>query len=384
MGLWAATQPRPELDAARASAIERLRADIEAEAVTPAVKVQMLLDRTESQSRLTHLLEQQAQQIGGPRWLDDQTCQVRLDIPATAVRHELQQIASEHAQASPVSFQEMSADLRAWDARIFSATGTSTGAIESIRPPAGSTAWNDVPPAAVHQAVKAARQDAVDHVLDSIAPVPLAGGKQVGDALAIPEIGDAMANWIGTRPITLADFRDDRQVELTLALTPGELSGRLHDILVRRADVPHPFDDRGWNAIYEKIAKQMVKPIGKGSVAATTQADAIALPVVPPDWVDHQLDAQGSGADRGRLKAARVAELAADAKLREQINRLPIGSDKTLGDAAALSTKLNAAIDRTITRNARVYRIDYLSEDNATVRMSLDLNRLWEAIAEVR
>jgi hypothetical protein len=384
MILLAQAEGRPQLAAARASAVQRLSADIQAEAITPSLSVGQLLQKSNSQPRLVEFIRQQSQQIGGPRWLDAQTCQMRLDIPATAVRRELLRIAAENAGSAPVSPDEIARDLRAWDARAFSATGTSTAAIEALRPPPGLASWRDVPQADIRRAVQAARQDAVTHELDSIASVPLVGGKRIGDALAIPQIGDAMANWVGNRPITLVEFKDDRTVDLTLAISAPEISEKLRSILGPRLDVPHPYDDKGWAVITEAIARQMASPTGKGSLAAATQAEMIALPAAAPDWVDHQLDVEATGTAQGRLKAARAAEDFAGQKLRAQIDNLSIGDGRTLGEAARRNPRLSAAIDRAIAREARVYKIDYQSDDRASVRMSLDLNRLWETIDVAR
>src|SRR5205809_2616479 len=66
-----------QVAAATANAVDKIRADVEDEWLAPNLTVADFLDRTGSVDELTSTLRR-AEQIGGPRWLDDQTCQVKL------------------------------------------------------------------------------------------------------------------------------------------------------------------------------------------------------------------------------------------------------------------------------------------------------------------
>ena len=378
----AADDRQAVIAAAAASAVTNLNADISAETIRPDLTVNAFLDRTDSHPRLLAILRQ-AQQIGGPRWIDSQTCQIRLDIPASTVRQELRQIAVDHPSATPITPDDLSRDLKSWDARVFSATGTSTGSIGLIRPPAGSVVWQDVSPQEIRQDVSAARQDAANRIQQSIRSVSLAGGKTVGDALAIPAIGHAVNDWIVSQPITLAAFLDDRQVEVTLAVSAAGLEEKLRSVLMGRSDLPLPADDRAWGAVAEGISGQMAAPVGRGGVAAAAQAtepEGFALPDPPPEWIFRQLDASASATADTPLHAARAAELAATENLRQQIQQLPLGAGKTLHDLAAARPRMAAAVDRTLARSAHVYSVEYQPDGSASVRISLDLQDLWQML----
>jgi len=381
---WADDAHQAQVAAARASAIDRLAGDIRAEPIAGAIGVRNLIDQTGSQARLLNVL-QQAQQIGGPRWIDPDTCQVRLDIAAPLVRAELARIASDNPQSTPLPAALILRDLKSWDSRVFSATGSSTGRIDLIRPPPTSIAWRDVSPEQIVAQATAARQDVVNRVLDSISSVPLAGGKTVGDALSIPAVAAAMADWVGNRPVTLVDFRDDKSVEVTLSFTSAALGQELRSLLTGRTDIALPADDKAWAAVAEAISKRMASPVGRsGPAAAATRPVQSLLPAQPPDWVDRQIDAQGTGAARTQLLSARAAEYAAASNLHRQIQDLPWGDGKTLGSAAARDPRLAAAIDQALARGARVYSVEYLSDGSATVHISLDLRDLWETISQAR
>ena len=70
---------RDQIAAATGRALESLRAQITAETIGNGLTVQDLLDKTRTTKKFMQTLRR-AQQIGGPRWLDPQTCQVRLEI----------------------------------------------------------------------------------------------------------------------------------------------------------------------------------------------------------------------------------------------------------------------------------------------------------------
>jgi hypothetical protein len=325
----------------------------------------------------------QAQQIGGPRWIDSQTCQIRLDIPATTVRGELRQIASDNPKTTPVSPDELSSDLKSWDARVFSATGTSTGSIDQIRPPVGSIVWRNATPNEVRQDVTAARQDAANHILDSIRSVRLARGKTIGDAMGIDSIQRDMNDWIISQPITQVTFRDDHQVEVMLAVSAVSLAEKLRSVLSGRSDLPLPGDEKAWSAVADGIARQMSPPVGRGGalVSARGQANQPAgLPDPPPDWIFRQLDASASASGDTPLQAARAAEVAATGDLRRQILQLPIAPGRTIKDLTAANPKFAAAVDRTLARSAHVYSVDYQPDGSASVRISLDLQDLWQML----
>src|SRR5688500_5737051 len=84
---------RDQVAAATARAVERLRAQIAREQVGRNVTVADILKSTGGNDNLVKTL-QRSQMIGGPRWLDDQTCQVRLEIAGPRVAAALLQIVS--------------------------------------------------------------------------------------------------------------------------------------------------------------------------------------------------------------------------------------------------------------------------------------------------
>jgi len=105
------------------------------------------------------------------------------------------------------------------------------------------------------------------------------------------------------------------------------------------------------------------------------------VPLNPPAWINRQLDVEGLGGGNG-LKGARAAEAVALAELRRQVEALPLSGDMTLGAAIQKDPRVAGAL-RDAIRRARVSRVEYGNE-NVTVRMCLDLDYVWRALAAIK
>src|SRR5437660_4361521 len=73
---------RAQVQAAATNAAVNLREQVLRMPLTRGIDVRAVVDRTQTLPALDQAL-QGAQQIGGPRWVDDRTCQVRLEIPGS-------------------------------------------------------------------------------------------------------------------------------------------------------------------------------------------------------------------------------------------------------------------------------------------------------------
>jgi len=114
---------RDQIAAANSRALDNLRQQVSAESIGQGVTVADLLYKTYSNKTLMKTLAR-AQQIGGPRWLDADTCQVRLEIGGPVVARALYDIAA-HDNRTPVEPVVVQKLLVTWGDRTFSATGTS-------------------------------------------------------------------------------------------------------------------------------------------------------------------------------------------------------------------------------------------------------------------
>ncbi|MDD1763071.1 MAG: hypothetical protein LUQ59_12640, partial [Methanothrix sp.] len=218
---------RDQISAATASAINRLRTDISAAQVTASLTVARFVQVTQSADDFDQILLQ-AQQIGGPRWIDDQTCQIKLEISGSQVALWIVSVASTRPQVSPLPAAVLQQRLSSWDQRTFSATGTSVSAEKAQRiRPADGDVWISVDDDVRGKAVTAARQDAVAKAIEIIKSIRLSSGKMVGNAMQQPAVQQSIRDWLMSQPVTQLRFKDDLQVEMAVSSPPDELLGAI-------------------------------------------------------------------------------------------------------------------------------------------------------------
>ncbi|MCC6423711.1 MAG: hypothetical protein IT447_09565 [Phycisphaerales bacterium] len=375
-----------QIDAAQANAVMALHDEIGRLPLAQNLTVQDFLDQTCSSDELTKTLLR-AQQVGGPRWLDEQTCQIRLEISGTLVANTLSRIATIHGDKSPISSDQLQFVLRDWSGRTFAATGSSTGSktIEDAAPIAAIDPWASVDESARRQAVVSARENAIGQVLESIRPIEWPAKKTLGELLSANNgaLDHAMTNYLAARPVTAVVFQDDLSVKLTLANPAPEFFDAFRDAALAQQNLSLPTDQPSWNTLRETLIKQLAPAEGVGRLPdekAIPHNPATMILTTPPDWVDQQIDAEGrADPSDSKLRAARHAEIDARAKLEAQIENLKLTDNQTLEQVAKANPLIRDAVVRTL-RRARIYKSDYFSDGSVVVHMTLDLRDLWEEL----
>jgi hypothetical protein len=203
----------------------------------------------------------------------------------------------------------------------------------------------------------------------------------------VPAVRDAIQNWVATRPVTNIEFRDNGEVRLTVAAPGEDLWAVLQDALGKQNEIPAPRDEAGWRRLHDDVVARLRSPVGGRSAVATANrppsrpTTRVELPQQPPRWADDQLNAEGKAGGGGpRLRIAHAAEGDALKDLRAQIEALPLGDGRKLGDAAAADPEIAAAIDRSLLR-ARTHKVDWgANGDSVTVRVGLDLRHVWQEL----
>jgi hypothetical protein len=173
---------RAQLAAASANAIASLKDGIRNEHIRSDLTVGQFIEQTDASAALDQVLES-----AGPRWIDNQTCQLRLEISGPKLSAALVAIAADRGARSPIPAPQLQQILNEWQKRSFGAVGTSVAADKATRlkPSVAGSHWARVTDDAREQGIARARQNAADHILESIRPIELtAGGQTVGDLLA--------------------------------------------------------------------------------------------------------------------------------------------------------------------------------------------------------
>lgn len=395
---WAQAEnaQQAQIDAADFDAVDRLRADIVAQRLSPDLTIAEFLQHTGGENDLLDTLRH-ADQVGGARWLDSQTCQVKLTISADRVRQSLTKIAADNPQTSPLPPEAISAKLKIWDDRTFTATGSSVSPARAIllKPLDPSGPWSAVSDAQRQQAILHARAEAVRHVIDSVKPISISPAgvsppKTVADLLADQTIAGAFRQWLLDRPVIRMEFNNDLSVQITLAAGPGHAFDSLHDEALAAKSSLLPSDEASLAKIRLAFGDQMASAIGQAAVVAApaTAASAasppasITIPSQPPQWVMQQLIGQATATYRGStLKTERNAENAAMDDLRSKIGQLQLDST-TIAGAMKQNKAVCKAIDQAI-EQAKPYKIDFLADGRVTVKVSLDAQAVWDALQEM-
>jgi hypothetical protein len=381
----AAQDPREaQINAATLDAADRLKLDIDSTYLSPGLNVGEFLNRTNSCEQFRDMLRH-SDQIGGPRWMDNETCQVKLAVSADRVRQTLAKIADDNSKTSPLPSDAIVAKLHVWGDQTFTATGASISAkrVDQLRPPDLAGPWRTVSDEARRATIQAARQNAIDGVIDSIKSIGISNGKTVADVLADKQISDGFGAWLAARPVTRLEFRNDLTVAMTLAAEPREVFDALSDF-ASKSDA-WPKDHLELAKARTEFRRQMGTAVGSAHVGGDTTRPpgaAVQIPNQPPAWISQALNSEATQKLQGtRLKTARAAENVAMDELRKQIDSLALGST-TLGEAA----KQNAGIERAIGQamgRARTYKIDYLPDGSVNVKASLDARDLWDKLREL-
>ena len=375
----------PQVLAAVADAQQALTAQVLAARVSQDFTVQKLIDSVGGMDELSRTLHA-AQQIGGPRWLDGQTVQVRLLIEGAAVAQTLNRIVSQNAGKSPLAPQFVQRSLASWHNRTFSAIGTSTVStdVTRLQPPAHDDNWATVSDADRQKALAMARDNAVARVLDSLRPIDLGSSKTLGDALAIPQVNQALVTWLNSRPVASVEFRQDLSVQLALAMSSDELWQTLKASLTQQKQIPPPASRAGWDWLAKQVEARVASPIGIGLAQPATRATPIEMPAEAPPWANQQLQAEATSPTHGsKLHTARAAETMALEQLRHQVEGLALTSTMTVGEAASRDPRIEQAVLRALNR-AHPYQVDYKAQGAVTVHVSLSAADLWGQLASLR
>lgn len=353
---------RAKAAAAHANAVAALQQQVSEAAITTDLSVRDFLARTDSAEALRRTLAK-AEQIGGPRWINDQICQVRVEMSGVRVAAALLEIAKNAPSLSPISPGRLQAELSAWKNRSFSVTGTSFSVDEASK---------------LDPALIAARADAVNKIVEQLRSVSLPGRGTIGDALAEPAAQKQILEWLNNRSISHVRVDENRKLWLTLDVPPQELAD-----VIQKTVAPAGAAN-AWAPTRQQIAGRLGAVSGSATFASQTQpanADWRANAEIPR-WVNDRLEAEGFSAKLpSKLRTARAAEADATSQIRLKLLQLPLGKNSTVGEVAKTDWALVKAVDRALLR-AGLEKTQYHPDGSVTVRAFLELSAVWDILSQ--
>jgi hypothetical protein len=372
--------------AANRRAVEALFDQVAANTITSKVTVGSLVKKLDAKDEFLRTFFR-ADQIGGPRWIDESTVQVQLEVPTDKIVQSLKRLVEANPMKAAITPDQVEAAAQDWP-KVYTATGSSASAKSLIEfKPAMGDSWARVSASQRQKALAAANDDATRRVLESVRPVKLTNRTTLADGLSNPAVADRVNRWLADRPVTHVAFRDNLQVEVSLAIDEQDLFDVVRTALDHQSNTPVPQTPDDWKRVQRDFNARFIPAIGHATVTLETPTTRGAPPPPPPThapaWVDQQVDAQAtaepvSGINK-KLRTALAAEKDARAQLRERIEAMPFDKDHTVGQAAKHDPRVAEAITRAV-HEARVYKTIYNGDGSATVKIMADMRDLWEAL----
>jgi hypothetical protein len=315
--------------------------------------------------------------------VDDNTCQIRVELNSSKIAAMLTAIANDPARHSPLSSSAIKTKLARWTQLKFCAAGSSAGgqSIELARPGDASGKWVGIGETVRKAAVARAHADAIAQLLYRMNPIVLSGETHAKDALAQPMIADQLTAWLDRQPVTKIEFLDDLNVTVTISIAPQSLTNAFKSSLRHDPIFSHNLHV-DWDQVCTAMTALPASVAGTASAApeVPTTLPLTILPLQPPDWIDQNLEADATATGTGsRLKIGHTAEARAVEKIRDKFLALHIDARTTLEDAARKDPQLNHAIDRSLLA-AHTAHVEYLSDGSVKVRVSLDLREAWDEL----
>lgn len=223
-------------EAAKRQASQELRKQVMNQPVGRQLTVGKLTDDLNAQRELDEVLAQ-AHQVGGVRWVDNGTCQVRVELEAARVRNRLLDIASRDEAKPPISPERLRKLLDGWRIDRFVATGTG-GAItevqqDSVQQSSFVAQWSDEmidatasarPSRSRLHTARAAEHSAREELRKKVQSLPLQEGKTVGEATADDaKLARALDRTVTRARVTKVDYAAEGGVSVRVSLDLQDL-----------------------------------------------------------------------------------------------------------------------------------------------------------------
>lgn len=383
-----------QVSAATSNAVDRLMEVINQQPLGTGYVVGDLVTQAQAQVPLRQILLQ-GQQIGGPRWVTNQICQVRLDIKGQQVADVLRDAAKAAGNKVTIPQATIEHGLADLEDFTFSATGSSTAAsaADQLAPSPDNAAWASISEISRQGVVQMARYAAARQVIDSLLPVEVTPGHPLSQWLGATDspIRKSLESYLLSRPVSAVAFKDDMTVSITLSAAPEEILDVLQ-VALQSAGKQGPSLDASGMQKFRTQALHVIAP-ATGLAAVSAQATNIgptaavpiasAVPLIPlqaPVWANSQLTAEGSATfSTSALLTARAAERDAAARLHNQVLALPLTARLTLGQAMAQNPAVADAVNRALI-NIRPYKAEYFPDGHVQIRAMLDLSIVWDEL----
>ena len=322
--------------------------------------------------------------LGEPIYHEDGSCEIPVEVTVAKVVETLRSAHDRYYKGDDIKTSDFESITKRIDKQVVRVVGMGVprpdlppdlpqGSAELLGPAPASAGkppipeiWQKVGPQARMMAIRAAEMDAMRKLAERIKGLRLTSRTEVRDfVVASDEIRTEMnALLVGAQPVTEYLHSNELIAEVTMRVPTEQVITTIKELHSRH----YKGDDIKGHDIdgtVKTIVKKDFEATGMGVPPPQYLKRYAETAVTPlPDWAMTTIEGQGQGTDpeidtpRGKLKAARAAELDARRKLAEQIAGFRLQSGTSIREFAAQSDEVAARLDALV-GGAAVTKTDF-------------------------
>jgi len=401
--------------AARAEAMRKLAERIYGLSITSQTSVRDFVTESDTIQTAMMAFLQGAREVGKPKYMEDGTCEVTMEVALQEVVLQLKKLYKEYSTSKKITIQDIEKITLKTNQKTIRETGMGAPRPELMEDPPVEVGEASIEsfsyltgPAKEYwmahctargrlMAVRAARLDALRRLAERINGLMISSETSVRDFVAESDAINTELNAFirGAKETHITYHSDELIVEVEMQVTLRELVAGL----------------KKWYSEYYKGNKIKVQDLEKLTVRTRdkvireigmgvppeqylkdvdeSQGQVLKLAQQAPAWVSRTLRATGSAAidtetdnlAQAKLMAMRAAELDARRKLAERIDGLMITSNTSVRDFVAMNDEIETSM-LTFQQGARVVEGSQkmLEDGTCEVTVEIDLKPLWNSI----
>lgn len=343
--------------------------------------------------------------IGEPRYFDDGTCEVDVQVTLEQVMVALETLIT----TGPFGDKYVIRDMVTYNRKkIFTATGTGVPreepeiapepqALPARTPTAGIPGWEDVTPRGRLMAERAAKVDGYRNLAETVNGLRISSNTYVRDFVAeSDEIRTSLNTFLqGARQVGPTRYLPDGIAEVEVQITIQEVIKHLQTLQQRWVTEGRYFRVTEFrNTTFETIVgyypKKVISAVGNGTVPEKYMTHSptphhSSMPVdVTPGWASQVVQATGTGVPRegqsgaeARLMAERAAKVEAMRNLVEKVYGVQIDSRTTVRDFVAEDDSISARVKQTLAGAEQVGEPRYLPDGSVEVTVQIAMDQIY-------
>lgn len=343
---------------------------------------------------------QGAQVVGEPRYLQDGTVEVDMEVNVEQLVQWLQNMWYTYGSNKVHSAQEIQKIKYTTSSRVIKATGSGAMKIAPV-PTMGVDVWSRVTAQGKAMAIRTARVDAYRNLAEAIQGVKISATTVVRDFVTeSDEIKAAFNGFVqGAEFVGQPNYRPEGVVEVVAQVDLQRLIQMLSSICQRHYS-GNEFQPGQFQDIQNYTSSPIIRAVGTGVPPAKYVRPAPVVPVVPvepvipvepepyvPEWAKRTVRVTGTGAvsddhtnpGQAKIMAQRAAMVDGYRLLVEQVMGLRLTATTTVRDFVTESDEINAKVIAYI-KAGQVENIRHKEDGTVEVDMSLWLGNIWQLI----